>query len=337
MKGPMKTMKKNIFLLVASAALLASCGTGSAVATAPTDKGVATAEQTEAVLKKATESLAAVDGVAVELGVDASVKAALPGAAMGLEKDLNESISLNNLSLKAVAGVKDGKLLESASLSGGFSANLDLPKASDTAVSIEHKDISANLSAKEYIADDKVYLDGTGLFDAVQKVAEIASTFGADVSAIPQKAEDLKGYVALEAGFCSQGATLFTQYVPMLPTLITSIIPEGVELHSFSDGSIGASFTLEQVLELAGAYTEEIPAAAIEALEELDGKFVVTIAESGALAAYVEVKGTAELPIAQGINLTVEVNAKASASVKFGKVNVEAVPNPDSFNPLNVK
>ncbi len=335
MKGPMKTMKKNIFLLVASAALLASCGTGSAVATAPTDKGVATAEQTEAVLKKASESLADVDGVAVELGVDSSVKATLPGAALGLEKDLNESISLNNLSLKAVAGVKDGKLVESASLSGGFSASLDLPKRGEEAIEIEHKDISAGLSAKEFLADDKVYLDGTGLFDGVQKIAEIAALFGADVSGLPQKAEDMKGYIALEDGSCAQAATLFTQYVPMLPTLITSIIPEGVELHSFSDGSIGVSFTLEEVLELAGEATEKFQYA--ELLEELDGKFVITIAENGSLAAYVEVKGTVELPITQGINLTVEVNSKASASVKFGKVTVDSVPNPDSFNPLILK
>ena len=335
MKGTMKTMKKNIFLLVASAALLASCGTGSTVATAPTDKGVATPEQTEAVLKKASESLADVDGVAVELGVDASVKATLPGAALGLEKDLNESISLNNLSLKGAAGVKDGKLVEAASFSGGFSASLDLPKAGKEAIEIEHKDISAGLSAQEFLADDKVYLDGTGLFDGVQKIAEIAALFGANVESLPQKAEDMKGYIALEDGTCAKAATSFTQYVPMLPTLITSIIPEGVELHSFSDGSIGVSLTLEQVLELAGEAIENFQYA--EVLEELDGKFVVTIAETGALAAYVEVKGTAELPIAQGINLTVEVNAKASASVKFGKVNVDSVPNPDSFNPLIAK
>ena len=337
MKGPMKTMKKNILLLVASAAMLASCGAGSPVATAPTDKGVATPEQTEAVLKKATESLANVDGAAIELGVDASVKASVPGALLGLEKDLTESLSLNGISLKAAAGVKDGKLVEAASLSGGFSAGLDLPKAGEEAISIEHKDISANLSAKEYIADDKVYLDGTGLFDAVQKVAEIASIFGADTRGLPEKAEDMKGYITLENGICAQAATLFTQYVPMLPTLITSIIPEGVELHSFSDGSIGVSFNIEEVLELVGAYTEQIPAAVIEVLNELDGKFVVTIAESGALAAYAEVKGTAELPIMQGVNVSIEVNAKASASIKFGKVNVETVSDPDSYTPLILK
>ena len=337
MKGPMKTMKKNIFLLVASAALLASCGTGSAVATAPTDQGVATPEKTEAVLKKAAESLADVDGVAVELGVDASVKASVPGAALGLDKDLNESISLNNLSLKAAAGVKDGKLVEAASFSGGFSASLDLPKLGEEAIEIDHKDISASLSAQEFLADDKVYLDGTGLFDGVQKIAEIAALFGAQAEGLPQKAEDMKGYITLEDGSCASAGAAFTQYVPMLPTLITSIIPEGVELHSFSDGSIGVSFTLEEVLALAGQYTEEIPAAVAEVLEELDGKFVVTIAETGALAAYFEVKGTAELPIIQGLNATIEVNAKASASVKFGKVNVDSVPNPDSFNPLILK
>ena len=337
MKGTMKTMKKNIFLLVASAALLASCGTGSAVATAPTDKAVATPEQSEAVLKKASESLADVDGVAVELGVDASVKATLPGAALGLEKDLNESISLNNLSLKGAAGVKDGKLVEAASFSGGFSASLDLPKAGKEAIEIEHKDISAGLSAQEFLADDKVYLDGTGLFDGVQKIAEIAALFGANVESLPQKAEDMKGYIALEDGTCAKAATSFTQYVPMLPTLITSIIPEGVELHSFSDGSIGVSLTLEQVLEFVATIQGEGAEIPSWALEGLDGKLVITIAENGSLAAYYDVKGTVEVPVMQGINLTVEIESKASASVKFGKVNVDSVPNPDSFNPLIIK
>jgi len=328
-------MKKNILLLVASAALLASCGSNSAVPAAPAAKEVVEASAVGEAATAALNKVIAATGLTLDFGIDLEVagKTVLPGAALGMTEEtveLNEKIALKDVTLKEVASIKDGKLVASGTLGGAVNAELTLPKMPTEEggkVTLEKKNLNLKLDAKDYLADDMLYLDGSGLFDAYKQIADIAASYGARIEG-PTKADDMKVKGALPEGSCASFAgalAALKDYIPTVAGFIQSLAAdESVKFAKFSDGSLGVELDAIKYAVAMGV----IPAG--YDLSGCTAKATITFAEAGKINAYAELSGKTTVEL-DGQNVEVEAKGKISLGLAVGDVTVATVSNPDSY------
>lgn len=328
-------MKKNILLLVASAALLASCGSNSAVPAAPTVKEEVKASAVSEAATKALNKVIEAKGLTLDFGVDLEVagKTTLPGANLGMTEEtveLNEKIALKDLTVKEVASIKDGKLVASGTLGGAVNAELTLPKMPTEEggkVTLEKKNLNLKLDAKDYLADDVLYLDGSGLFDAYKQIADIATSYGARVEG-PTKADDMKVKGALPEGSCASFAgalASLSAYVPQVTGFIEGLAAdESVKFAKFSDGSFGVELDALKYAVAMGV----IPTG--YDLSGCTAKATITFAEAGKVNAYAELSGKTTIEL-DGQNVEVEAKGKISLGLAVGDVTVATVSNPDSY------
>ncbi len=328
-------MKKNLLLMIASAALLASCGSSSNVAAAPTLTEKVSAADVSASAKKAAETLGKATGFSIVGAADVSIdaKVTLPDES-GNAKTLNEKASLSNLTLKESAAITDGKFAASGELSGKLSATLDVPaydsKASSVAIS--SKSLDADFSAKDYLADDKVYLDGSGLYDAYSKVKEVAASVGAEFQG-PASADDMKVFMSLQPGFCRSFGTLFSQQISLYSTKLIAMIQsygDSDNLGKFSDGSYGFVVDIQDIANSAAGTSVDLGGAT--------GKITVTFTEAGKFNVYGEFAGKVSKDLNQTgtQKVSADVNAKFSLGLEVADVTVEKVSDPSSYKEMQL-
>lgn len=330
-------MKNKFLLLIAASALLASCG-GSTAADAPAVKEEARFADVQNAAQKALTAASNAKGFLAEFGAEADFKAvaSVPGANLGMEEktvDLTEKLSLKNFSLKEGATVKDGKLVASGSLSGNLNAEIMLPKMpeeqkEDAKVTIETKKIDTGFSAKDYLSDDVVYLDGSGLYDAYGKVMEVVKSF-APISDPIASANDLKVAKKLEAGTCADVGSGWKELVASYGTMVLGYIAElgnqeDLTVNKYVDGSYGFTINLIDFLKDKAEPGFD--------LSGLTGELTITVSETCTIHAYAKIGGSTEIEDNSGLKSKIEVSAKASFGLQLNdNVVVETVTNPESY------
>ncbi len=353
-------MKKNILLLIASAALLASCGAGngSGAAKAPEFKEAATLDEVKASAKKAGEAIKVATGVSSKLGADLKLsgKAVIPAEVFngkaGEVLTLNEKFELTGVNLDEKVSFKDNKLAASGSFTANLNTELDMPVMPDMSalyseamatgsmpqinVGVETKKVSGGLTAKDWIVDGKAYGDASGCYAAIKGIVD-ALPPEAHVELPFDSADDLKVWTTLPEGYLPEGNPLAMvgEYLGQIDSLKEGDLPEVIKLGKFSDGNLGAKIAANDLLGLV------IPGELPEGMKlTLTGALTLTFSEAGAFNLYADLGANLEYAIPVGRDTNVKINAegsfKFSAEIAVGDVTIDALPDVSSFKELKL-
>ena len=348
-------MKKNILLLIASAALLASCGAGNGegAAKAPEWKEAATLAEVKASAKKAGEAIKAATGISAKLGADLKLsgKAEIPAeAGLGKALTLNEKFELTGVNLEEKVSFKDNKFAASGSFNANLNAELDMPVIPDMSalyseaaatgsmpeinVNVETKKVSGGLSAKDWIVDGKAYGDASGCYAAIKGIVD-ALPPQAGVTLPFDSADDLKVWTAIPEGTIPEGNPLamIGEYLLQIDELKEEDVPEMIKWGKFSDGNLGAKVAAKDILPLVGEFPEGMTFTLV-------GDLIVTFSEAGAFNFYADLGANLayNIPVDRtaSVKMTAEGSFKFSLEFAVGDVTPDALPDVSSFKELKL-
>ncbi len=355
-------MKKNILLLVASVAVLASCGgSTSAVSEAPALKEEASLDDVKASAKKAVEAISTATGASAKVAASATIDGSvtLPGAMLQMSEEtveLKEKLTINEYSLEEKIAYKDEKLAASGSAALKADAELDLPKfaaaeeyrsyaeaiaagksAEVPATSLFSKNLSLSASGKTYLQDGKAYLDGSGAYDAYSTIFSLIEEVNipVEIKNPISSADDLKVFMTLPEGTLPEGNPFasITEAMSSIDALTEETLGDSASFGKFADGSYGFTFDLASYIKSQAGSAES---SGFD-FSAMTAKLTVTFTEAGSVSAYVDFAAPLEFQPAEGVKVKFAVSAKAYAEFKIGEVTVDTLSDTSGFKEVNMQ